>query len=150
MKKEFTYSEKLEEDSAEYLGKANKIPLSERIYVDESGIERCLVREYDRAVRGVRIEDTKRGRKFRRTKVIAAQYSPGNGKIRIIAPFFHTQSATGEFFESWLRTKLIGYIPKGMTIIMDNASFRRKKKRLDLVRKHAVKLLFLSPYSPYL
>jgi hypothetical protein len=59
MKKTFTYSGKLEEDRAEYLGKANKIPLSERVYVDESGVERCLVREYDSAVRGARIEDAK-------------------------------------------------------------------------------------------
>jgi hypothetical protein len=35
-----------------------------RAYIDESGINKPLVREYGRAIRGVLVEDTKRGESF--------------------------------------------------------------------------------------
>jgi hypothetical protein len=43
--------------------------------------------EYGRAVRGVKVEDTKRGRKFQRTNVVAAQFKSddwGNQGCRAI------------------------------------------------------------------
>jgi hypothetical protein len=47
------------------------IPEEKRVYVDESGIHKFLQRERGRALRGVRVEDVKRGRKFQRTNIIA-------------------------------------------------------------------------------
>lgn len=53
-----------------------------------------------------------------------------------------------ELFEDWFKKKLVKSLAKGSTIIMDNASFHRKKKLANLARRHGVKLLFLPPYSP--
>ncbi|MDR2855907.1 MAG: transposase [Methanomicrobiales archaeon] len=39
-------------------------------------------------------------------------------------------------------------VPKGYTIIMDNASFHRKAKLRELVAKVGVEILFLPTYSP--
>jgi hypothetical protein len=47
--------------------------LEKRVYVDERGIKEHLVREHGRALRGVKVEDSKRGRKFHRVNVVAAQ-----------------------------------------------------------------------------
>ena len=55
---------------------------------------------------------------------------------------------TGELFENWIETELIKSIPKGCTVIMDNAAFHRKNKLEYLSQKHGFKLLFLSAYSP--
>ena len=55
---------------------------------------------------------------------------------------------TGKLFENWIETELIKSIPKGYTIIMDNAAFHRKNKLEELAQKHGFKLLFLSAYSP--
>jgi transposase len=96
----------------------------------------------------VKIENVKRGRKFQRTNVVAAQFKSENDKIKIVAPFCYTRNTTGEFFEEWFKTRLVKSIPKGVTIVMDNASFHRKKKLRNLARRHGVKLLFLPPYSP--
>jgi transposase len=96
----------------------------------------------------VKIEDVKRGRRFQRTNVVAAQFKSDKGETRIVAPFCYTQNMTGELFESWFKSKLVKSISKGVTIIMDNASFHRKKKLRNLARRHSVKLLFLPPYSP--
>jgi transposase len=124
-----------EEDRAEYLKKVEKIPINNRVYVDESGVDKCLVREYGRSLRGRRVEDIKRGRKFRRTNIIAAQFKSENNKTVVVAPYCYTEHTTGDFFETWFKTKLVKSIPKGVTIIMDNASFHRKKKLRNLARE---------------
>jgi transposase len=42
---------------------------------------------------------------------------------------------------------LLGKVPKGYTVIMDNAKFHRKK-RLRKIARGKARLLFLPPYSP--
>jgi hypothetical protein len=71
-KKTFAYSEKSEKDREEYLKRIAEIPDENRVYVDECGINEDLKREYGRALRGVKVEDVKRGRKFHRVNVVAA------------------------------------------------------------------------------
>jgi len=132
----------------EYLQKLETIPQEKRVYVDESGIDKYLVREYARAARGVKVQDVKRGKRFQRTNVVAAQYKDENGVVNYVAPLCYKHTTNGEFFENWFKTKLVKSISKGSTIIMDNASFHRKKKLRNLAKRHGMKLLFLPPYSP--
>ena len=126
----------------------NKIPVENRVYVDECGVKKCLVREYARAVRGVKIEDMKRGKKFQRTNVISARFRDENGKVTHVSTLCYTQNTDSTFFTDWFRKNLVKSIPKGSTVIMDNASFHPKKKLRNLARRHGIKLLFLPAYSP--
>jgi putative transposase len=48
----------------------------------------------------------------------------------------------------WFRKVFVKAVPKGVTAIMDNASFHPKKKLRNLARRHGIRLLFLPPYSP--
>jgi transposase len=50
-------------------------------------------------------------------------------------------------FERWFEGRLLQEVPKGYTVIMDNASFHREKILRKLARGK-VRLLFLPPYSP--
>ena len=59
----------------------------------------------------------------------------------------YRHTANSEFFESWFKDSLLPEIPKGCTVIMDNARFHRKEALRKLARGK-VKLLFLPPYSP--
>jgi len=59
----------------------------------------------------------------------------------------YRQTTKGEFFENWFENKLLKEIPKGYTVIMDNAAFHRKEKLRKIARGKA-RLLFLPPYSP--
>lgn len=127
----------------EFIVKLAQIPLSDRVYVDECGIDRPLVREYARALRGVIVEGTKRGKRGQRVNVVAAQVGD-----EIVATLCYTENATGESFIKWFKTSLIKSVRKGVTVIMDNASFHPKKKLRDLARRHGIKVLFLPPYSP--
>jgi putative transposase len=51
-------------------------------------------------------------------------------------------------FENWFEFTLLKNIKKGMTVIMDNASFHWKQNLIAIAEKFKVKLLFLPPYSP--
>jgi hypothetical protein len=119
------------------------IPEEKRIYVDECGINKFLQRERGRALRGVRIEDVKRGRKFQRTNIIAGYC---NGKF--LADWCYPHSTNSLWFEFWFKEFLIPSAPKYSTIILDCASFHREKQLRKLLRWKKLNLLFLPPYSP--
>jgi len=120
----------------------NRVPENNRVYVDESGINTWFQREYARSMRGMIIEDTKFGIKFERLNIIGAVC---NGNHYAIGCY--KQSTTSEFFEYWFNEFLLPAIPKGSTVILDNARFHRKKELYKLARGK-VRLLFLPPYSP--
>lgn len=117
--------------------------MEQRVYVDESGINRFYQREKGRALRGVKIEDTRRGRKFKRTNVLGGMCG---GKYMAMESYNNT--TTSEFFEKWFVESLLCEVPKGYTIIMDNASFHRKAILKKMADDAGVNLLFLPPYSP--
>jgi hypothetical protein len=48
---------------------------------------------------------------------------------------WYRQTANGEFFERWFTGCLLAAIPKGYTVIMDNAPFQRKKRLRKLAGK---------------
>jgi transposase len=62
-----------------------------------------------------------------------------------VACYKHTTNSG--FFENWFADCLLKEIPKGYTVIMDNAGFHCKK-RLRKLAWGKVRLLFLPPYSP--
>ena len=62
-------------------------------------------------------------------------------------PCGYKQATDSEFFECWFEACLLEEIPKGSTIILDNATFHRKEILRKIARGKA-RLLFLPPYSP--
>lgn len=101
-----------------------------------------LQREYARAPRGEIIEDVTPGKKFKRVNVIGAQ-----SEEYFYAIECYTHSTDSYFFECWFKNSLLKIIPKGYTVILDNAKFHNKIRLLKLARGK-VRLLFLPPYSP--
>ena len=53
-------------------------------------------------------------------------------------------------FETWFEHNFLPVIKKGTVIVMDNASFHRKKQLIYAAQKAGCCLIFLSPYSPQL
>ena len=56
----------------------------------------------------------------------------------------------GDFFEAWFENHLLPELSEGDVIILDNASFHRKKRLYEIAGLHNVKIIFLPPYSPEL
>jgi transposase len=117
--------------------------LEDIVYVDESGINKALFREFARAKAGERVHGTRPGKRQIRTNIIAGLW----GK-KHIAMQCYEHSTTSAFFEDWFEFELIPLIPEFSIIIMDNASFHRKKQLHKIAEKHNVFVLFLPTYSP--
>ena len=55
-----------------------------------------------------------------------------------------------QFFEAWFERHLIPELEQGAVIVLDNASFHRKKRLYEIAEQYKVKIIFLPPYSPEL
>ena len=144
-KKATTYEEQSYDKVAEYKYEIADIPPENIAYVDETGIDRYLYREYGYGPRGQLVHDRIKGRKYMRTSIVAALM--GN---EIIAPCQYTGTMNHELFENWFQEHLLPALPKETVIVMDNASFHRKEQLYCFAQKSGCYLIFLPPYSPEL
>jgi transposase len=117
----------------------------QRVYVDETGIDKHLHREYGWSERGKPVQGCISGKKFKRTSIVAAML----GK-KVLAPIQYSGTMDGSFFEGWFCEYLLPALPPQSVIIMDNASFHGKKRLLKAIADTDHRLLFLPPYSPEL
>ena len=117
------------------------------VYVDESGVHRNHCRMKARAKRGVKIYAKKPGRKFKKTNVVAGLLYGIHGK-KHIGVHCYAHSTNANFFEDWFEWQLLAEVPPYSMIILDNASFHRKNKLVEIAAKYDVVVLFLPPYSP--
>ena len=137
-----------EQDSAKvdaYQRRIAELPAERIAYVDETGIDEYLYREYGRAKRGELVYGLISGRKYKRTGIVAAQI----GK-RVTAPLQYGGTMDSALFEMWFETLLLPALPEKTVIVMDNASFHRKNRLAPVAENAGHTLLFLPPYSPEL
>ena len=120
-----------------------KIPKDKVVYVDESGIDREMNREYGRSPQGKPVYGEVRGRKFERVNVIA-----GKCGDRVIAPGEYKGYTDHSLFETWFCGALLPQLKPGSVIVLDNATFHRKKVLQILAEQANCSMLFLPPYSP--
>ena len=139
------YREQCPEKVAIYLEQISNIPPDKIVYIDETGIDIYMHREYARCERGKSITGVISGRKFKRCGIVAAQMDS-----RIIEPLQYEGTMDSALFELWFETRLLPSLPKGTTIVMDNAAFHRKSRLPLLAHAHGHRIVFLPPYSPEL
>ena len=113
------------------------------IYIDESGFDEKLRRDYARAPRGEQIVVDVKGKRAQRVNIIAGLFNH-----QLIAPFMFQGYTKATLFNKWLKELLLPCIPKKSIIIMDNASFHKSKETQELIENAGCQLLFLPPYSP--
>lgn len=128
---------------AVFIEKLEKIPLDQRVYIDESGINEYLYREYGRDLRGKKIYGEISGKRFARQSVISGLF---NGKF--FAPMCFEGTCDTSLFNVWLKEMLIPNLIPGQVLILDNASFHKSAESQKLVESAGCKILFLPPYSP--
>ncbi len=128
-----------------YQEQIQDIPPDQIAYVDETGIDTYLYREYAYAPKGEVIYGLISGRKYQRTGIVAAQM---NGKIT--APLQYEGTMNSVLFEYWFEQCLLPVLPAKSVIVMDNAAFHRKSRLYSLAQNTEHTLVFLPPYSPNL
>lgn len=145
VKKMKRYCEQKPEKLEEYLAEIAGTPSGQIAYVDETGIDTCLYREYGWSARGKVLIGNVSGRKFKRTGIVAAQM----GK-EILALLQYDGPMDSALFKTWFESRLLPALPENSVIVMDNASFRRKSRLFSLADSAGHRLIFLPPYSPEL
>jgi transposase len=115
------------------------------VFLDESGIDEFLQRDYARAPRGIKVISEVYGRKYGRISVIAAWLPQAK---KLIAPYVFEGYTDSERFNGWLEKCLVPELKKGQVIIMDNATFHKSKKTKELIESAGCRLIFQPPYSP--
>jgi len=121
------------------------VPPEKIAYVDETGIDTYLCRQYGYAQKGELVRARIPGRKYARTGIVAAKL--GN---TVIAAKKYKGTMNHKLFEDWFENMLLPELPKDTVIVMDNASFHRKKQLKQIAKDHGYRLVFLPPYSPEL
>ena len=111
--------------------------------MDESGVDRQLVRTHARAKRGKTVSVKRSGKRYKRINVVAAQC---NGEI--IAPFLYEWRTDAVWFETWFEWHLCPQLKLNSVIIMDNAKFHRKTILSKIAKSYGLSILWLPPYSP--
>ena len=130
----------------EYQKILNQIPKENLIYLDESGFDLNMKKEYGCKIRGKRLYDNKSGnRKNKRITVISA-YS--NKTKQLIAPMYFEGNTDTEIFNQWIVEFLIPELKPNQTIIMDNATFHKSQRTIELIKSANCNILYLPPYSP--
>jgi len=120
-----------------------KIPKEKRIYIDQSGINEYLQRDYARSIKGRKVFGEISGNQFARQSIISALF---NGKF--LSPMCFEGTCDTILFNTWLKEMLIPALTSGYVLILDNASFHKSIESQKLVESSGCKILFLPPYSP--
>ena len=113
------------------------------MYIDQIGIDSYIHREKARAARGKRVYGKVLGKRYKRTNIVAAKR--GN---EILAPLEYKGATDHILFEWWFVNMLMPMLVLGSVIILDNASFHRKKVLKELAENAGFTIVFLPPYSP--
>jgi transposase len=119
------------------------IPESKRVYVDETGFDGPLVREYAYTTVGQRVLGERTGKRFARTSLIA-----GLKEGEPIAPMEFKGYCNTDVVLAWVQTMLIPSLKPGDVVIWDNATFHKSTRLAEAFEKANIGLVFLPPYSP--
>ena len=145
VKKTKLYAERCEEKRRNYLATIDPFDAKNFLFLDESGMDEYLEREYARTFQGNQVISDVSGRKHGRVSMIAA-WSPASKKM--LAPFVFRGHTDTKLFNEWLEKCLLPELRPGQIIIMDNASFHKSARTKELIKSAGCSLIFLPPYSP--
>lgn len=113
------------------------------MYVDETGFDAPLVREYAYSKVGQRVLGEHTGKRFARTSLIA-----GLKEGQPIAPMEFKGYCNTDVVLTWAKEMLIPSLKPGDVVIWDNATFHKSNRLANVFEQAGIRILFLPPYSP--
>ena len=112
-------------------------------YVDESGIDHAITREYGWGKRGEPLMGERSGKAYGRTSMVA-----GLCNKQILAPLCFSGHTDRELFLHWLEFCLLPELKPGQVVVMDNASWHKSQKVIEILGRKNCTAFFLPAYSP--
>jgi transposase len=113
------------------------------LYSDEAGIDDNEVLLNGWAPRGERCHAQKRAERKKRYNIIATL----NLNL-LIAPFLFEGYSNAVVYETYIERILVPVLKPGMVLVIDNASFHKSKRVIELIEAADCRVIFLPPYSP--
>jgi putative transposase len=113
------------------------------VYIDETGFRKEAYRPHGWAVRGQKVYGNISGNNRKSINLIMAQRGQ-----EFLAPETFQETCTAHKVNDWLKRKLMPVLSQKSIIVMDNASFHKKKDIAAIVEKSGHVFLPLPPYSP--
>ena len=113
------------------------------IYIDETGFWKHAYRPHGWALRGEKIYGDVSGNTRKNVNLIMAQR-----RKQLLAPMLFEGSCDHLVVNSWLEETLMPHLQKPSVVIMDNASFHKKKEIAAILEKYGHAFLPLPSYSP--
>jgi transposase len=113
------------------------------VYSDETGIDDNEVILTGWAPRGERCHAQKKAERTTRYNITAAL----NLNL-LFAPFLFEGYSNALVYETYVERVLVPALKPGMVLIIDNASFHKSKRVVELVEAACCRIIFLPPYSP--
>ncbi len=113
------------------------------MYSDETGIDDNEVPDKGWAPRGERCYAQKKAERKVRYNVTAAL----NANL-LFAPFLFEGYSNAAVYETYIEKVLAPALKPGMVVVIDNASFHKSKKIVELIAAVQCRVLFLPSYSP--
>ena len=118
-------------------------PVSQRVYIDEAGIDNRQDYPYGYCPIGQCFHALKSGKRTERVSWIAALKQG-----IILAPMTFEGCCNRDLFELWLEQCLLPQLQPGDAIVIDNASFHHSQSIEDMVAAAGCEFWYLPPYSP--
>jgi hypothetical protein len=151
-KKSWCYKERDEAEREAWVKVLEAVAVRDRVYVDETGCDDCLQREYGWSERGEPCFDRRVGHASERFSVVAAWQSSSKADSKadsgLVAPLSFDGTCHHRLFELWLRVMLCPVLRAGQVVILDNARFHRQKTVQRILKRVGCRALFLPAYSP--
>jgi transposase len=113
------------------------------VYSDETGIDDNEVMPTGWAPRGERCHAQKKAERTTRYNITAAL----NLNL-LFAPFLFEGYSNKAIYETYVEQVLAPALKPGMVVIIDNASFHKSKRIIELIEAVQCRVIFLPPYSP--
>jgi len=113
------------------------------IYSDETGIDDNEVLMTGWSPRGERCNAQKKADRKTRYNITAAL----NLNL-LFAPFVFEGYSNAVVYEVYIERVLLPVLKPGMVLVLDNASFHKSKRIIDLIEAAGCRIIFLPPYSP--
>ena len=113
------------------------------IFLDETGTNTKMTREYGRCLRGKRLKGSAPFRRRGNQTLIAGMSCDG-----IVAPWVISGAMDRDAFDTYVEKVLIPELVPGDVVILDNLATHKSETAAQMLKFHGCWFLFLPPYSP--
>jgi len=113
------------------------------IFLDETGTNTNMTREYGRSLRGERLKGNAPFRRWGNQTLIAGLSCDG-----IVAPWIISGAMDRDAFDTYVEKVLIPELEPGSVVILDNLATHKSDTAAQMLKSHGCWFLFLPAYSP--